>query len=104
VQQVKFPAGFKLLPHWHPEDVRTLIVLSGTLYDANGEQWDQSKLKPFPPGTFFSEPPRFPITHGHGEVVLHLTGTGPTGATNRVAKERGVGAPMHLRPDMETAL
>ena len=83
VQQVKFPRGFKLLPHTHPEDVRTLVVLSGTLYYANGEQWDESKLKPFPAGTFFSEPPRVPhyAWAKDGEVVLQLTGIGPTGTS-----------------------
>jgi hypothetical protein len=44
--QVKFPPGFKLRPHWHPEAVRTVVILSGALYYANGEQWDESKLKP----------------------------------------------------------
>jgi quercetin dioxygenase-like cupin family protein len=90
VQQVKFPAGFKLRPHWHPESVRTIVILSGTLYYANGEEWDESKLKPFPAGTFFSEPQRVPhfAWARDGEVVLQLTGIGPTGTTmNEQAKE-----------------
>jgi hypothetical protein len=79
--QVKFPPGFKLRPHWHPEAVRTVVILSGALYYANGEQWDESKLKPFPAGTFFSELPRVPhyAWARDGEVVLQLTGIGPTG-------------------------
>ena len=32
VQQVKFPADFKLLLHWHSEEARTIVILSGTLY------------------------------------------------------------------------
>jgi quercetin dioxygenase-like cupin family protein len=83
VQQVKFPAGFKLMPHWHPEAVRTVVVLSGTLYYANGEQWDESKLEPFPAGTFFAEPQRVPhyAWAKDGEVLLQLTAIGPTGTT-----------------------
>ena len=83
VQQVKIPAGFKLMPHWHPEAVRTVVILSGTLYYANGEQWDESKLKTFPAGTFFSEPERVPhyAWAKDGEVLLQVTAIGPTGIT-----------------------
>ena len=83
VQQVKFPAGFKLMPHWHPEEVRTVVVLSGTLYYSTGEQWDENKLKAFPAGTFFSEPAKVPhyAWAKDGEVVLQLTAIGPAGTT-----------------------
>src|SRR5215208_8157782 len=56
VLRVKFPAGFKLMPHFHPDEWRTGIVLTGSYYFGLGEQWDESKLKAYPPGTFFSEP------------------------------------------------
>lgn len=83
VQRVKFPPGFKIMPHWHPEEVRTVVVLSGTLYFAYGERWDASKLNAFPAGTFFSEPPRAPhfAWAKDGEVVVQITGTGPSGVT-----------------------
>lgn len=45
VQRVKFPPGFKIMPHWHPDEVRTIVVTSGTLYFAYGEKWDESKLQ-----------------------------------------------------------
>ena len=32
VSRVKFSAGWKDPPHWHPDEVRTVVVLSGTLY------------------------------------------------------------------------
>src|SRR5262249_48642854 len=41
-----------------PEEWRTAVVLSGTLYFGIGEQWDESKLKAYPTGTFYSEPPK----------------------------------------------
>jgi quercetin dioxygenase-like cupin family protein len=81
VQRIKFPAGLKLMPHYHPDSPRTVAVLSGTLYYALGEVWDESKLKPLPAGTFFTEVPK--AAHfawaKDGEVVLQLTSIGPTG-------------------------
>jgi len=32
-------------------------VLSGTLYFATGDKWDESKFKAYPAGTFYSEEP-----------------------------------------------
>ena len=43
------------MPHWHPDEWLTAMVLSGTLYFGVGEQWDESKLKAYPAGTFYSE-------------------------------------------------
>jgi quercetin dioxygenase-like cupin family protein len=58
VQRVKFAPGFKIKPHWHPDEVRTIVVLSGTLYFSYGDTWDEAKLKGFPAGSFFAEPPQ----------------------------------------------
>jgi quercetin dioxygenase-like cupin family protein len=83
VQRFKFPAGLKLMPHYHPDTPRTVAVLSGTLYYSLGEVWDESKLKPLPAGAFFTEAPN--TAHfawaKDGEVVLQLTSNGPTGTT-----------------------
>ena len=48
-----FPAGLKLMPHFHPDEWRTGVVLSGTYYFGVGEQWDETKLKSYSAGTFF---------------------------------------------------
>ena len=78
-ERVRIPAGFKIMPHWHGE-TRTAVVVSGTLYYANGDQWDESKFKAYPPGSFLIEPAK--ISHyamaRDGEVVLHATTIGPT--------------------------
>ena len=83
VQRVKFAPGFKIMPHWHPDEVRTIVVLSGTLYFSYGDKWDESKLKAFPAGSFFAEPPK--AAHfawaKDGEVILQITGIGPSGVT-----------------------
>jgi len=83
VTRVKFSAGWKDPPHWHPDPVRTAVVLSGTLYFGSGEEWDESKMKAYPAGTFYSEPPK--ASHytwaKDGDVVIQLTAMGPTGKT-----------------------
>ena len=81
VTRVKFSTGWKDPPHWHPDELRTVVVLSGTLYFANGEKWDESKFKAYPTGTFYSEPPKsLHYTWAKdGEVIIQITGVGPTG-------------------------
>jgi quercetin dioxygenase-like cupin family protein len=83
VLRVKFPAGFKLMPHFHPDEWRTGVVLSGNYYFGIGEQWDESKLRAYPPGTFFSEPKGTPhfVWAKDGEVIVQFTAMGPTGLT-----------------------
>jgi len=83
VTRVKFSAGWKDPPHWHPDEVRTVAVLSGTFYFGNGDKWDESKMKAYPAGTFYSEPPKSPhyTWAKDGEVIIQVTGVGPTGKT-----------------------
>ena len=80
VVRLKLPDGAKVMPHTHPEEVRTLTVLSGTLYFGFGEQWDESNLAPYPAGTFFSELPNAPhfVSAKDGEVIFQATGIGPS--------------------------
>jgi len=83
VQRVKFPPSFKIMPHWHPDQQRTVAVLSGTLYFAFGDKWDESKMNAYPAGTFFVEPPK--AVHyawaKDGPVEVQVQGIGPTGVT-----------------------
>ncbi len=83
VERVKFPAGAKGMPHWHPDPSRTVLVLSGTFYFGNGEQWDESKLVAYPAGTFYSEPAKAPhfTWAKDGEVIIQITAMGPSGTT-----------------------
>jgi quercetin dioxygenase-like cupin family protein len=89
VLRVKFPAGFKLMPHFHPDEWRTGIVLTGNYYFGLGEQWDESKLTAYPPGTFFSEPKGAPhfVWAKDGEVIIQITAMGPTGLTRIQQKQ-----------------
>ena len=83
VSRVKFSAGWKDQPHWHPDEVRTVVVLSGTLYFDSGETWDESKFKAYPAGTFYSEPSKAPhfTWAKDGDVIIQITGVGPSGKT-----------------------
>jgi hypothetical protein len=53
--RLKFPAGFKVAPHTHP-DSREVTVLSGTWYTGYGETPEASGLKELPAGSFYTEP------------------------------------------------
>lgn len=59
VVRVKYPAGFKAMPHWHPFDLQ-VTVLSGTMLWAEGETFDESKLKEYPEGSFIMEKAKVP--------------------------------------------
>ena len=72
------PPGYKLPPHAHP-DARVVTVLQGTYYSAIGEEFDESKLQAFPPGSFYSTPantPHFAATRGE-TVIIQEMGFGP---------------------------
>jgi quercetin dioxygenase-like cupin family protein len=81
ILRMKFPAGTKIVPHTHPEEIRTLTVISGTLYFGFGETFDEAKAKPFPPGTYFTETPTSPhfVWAKDGDVIVQVSGVGPTG-------------------------
>ena len=83
VQRFRFPAGLKVPPHLHPDEMRTVVVLSGTLYYGFGEQWDENKLTALPTGSLFYEPSHVPhfAWAKDGEVILQLTAIGPSGTT-----------------------
>jgi quercetin dioxygenase-like cupin family protein len=84
VMRVKIPANAKLAPHFHPDEVRMVTVLSGTLYFAFGDKFEEPKLKAFGPGSFFTEPknrPHFALTKTD-DVMLQINAVGPTGTTS----------------------
>ena len=80
VIRVKVPAGVKLMPHRHPED-RVYTVISGVFYIGLGEQFDESKLQAYAPGSVVVLPGD--TFHFHwarsGEYVTQVTAIGPLG-------------------------
>jgi quercetin dioxygenase-like cupin family protein len=88
-ERIKIPAHTRLKPHRHPNAIRMVTVLSGTLYFAFGEQFDEAKLEPMPVGTFFTEPKNaahYAMTADE-EVVLQLDAVGPAGTEYVKPKE-----------------
>lgn len=51
VVRAKMPAGYKILPHWHPTDEH-VTVLSGTFALGMGEKFDKAALKKLPAGGY----------------------------------------------------
>jgi len=76
--RLKFPAGFKVAPHTHP-DSREVTVLSGTWYTGYGDKAEAGNLKELPAGSFYTEPAN--VAH-YVEVreptVIQVSGTGPS--------------------------
>jgi quercetin dioxygenase-like cupin family protein len=82
ITQVKFPAGAKVPPHFHP-DMRVVTVVSGTVYFGYGEKFDESAMKALPAGSAWTEPARQPhfAWAKDGEAIIQVVGNGPTGNT-----------------------
>jgi quercetin dioxygenase-like cupin family protein len=80
VIRVKLPGGTKMLPHRHSED-RIYTVISGIFYIGLGEQFDDTKLQAFAPGSVVVLPAG--QSHFHwarsGEYVTQVTAIGPLG-------------------------
>lgn len=79
--RLKFPAGYKVAPHWHPS-LEDLTVISGNFYMGMGTTADESKVKAYGPGAFMSLPANH--THyviGQEETIIQLHGMGPFGMT-----------------------
>ncbi|MFA5938403.1 MAG: cupin domain-containing protein [Sinimarinibacterium sp.] len=78
--RARFAPNTQAAPHRHP-DTRTVTVLGGTYYFAQGEQFDPAKLQPHTPGTVLIVPagtPHFSAARGE-ETVVQESGVGPTG-------------------------
>jgi len=77
--RLKFPAGYKLAPHTHP-DYREVTILSGTWYTGYGEKFDQAALKTLPAGSFYTEPANVAhFVEVREPVTIQVKGTGPSG-------------------------
>jgi len=51
VIRLKMPAGYKIMPHWHPTDEH-VTVISGTFSLGMGEKFNQSMMKKLPVGGY----------------------------------------------------
>ena len=77
--RLRFPAGFKVAPHTHP-DSREVTILSGVYQTGYGEKFDPAGLKSLPAGSFYTEPANVPHYIEIKEaVVAQVSGMGPSG-------------------------
>jgi len=76
---LRVPAHTRIAAHSHRDD-RVATVVSGTWRIGYGDRFDESKLKPLPPGSYYTEPPgqtHFAETADE-PVVVQITGFGPS--------------------------
>jgi len=77
VIRVKFPAGYKVAPHSHPND-ENVTVISGMFHFAIGDKFDETKGTALKPGGFAQAPKG--VKHfawASQETVIQLHGMGP---------------------------
>jgi quercetin dioxygenase-like cupin family protein len=83
ILRVRIPANTRLPVHTHPDKVRIVSIISGTLYFGYGDKFDESKLIAYPAGSLFKEPieaPHYSWTKD-GDVVCDVIGIGPSFTT-----------------------
>jgi hypothetical protein len=79
--RLKFPANYKIAPHWHPA-VERVTVLSGTIHLGVSDTFDQTKAKALPAGSIsIMEPKMHHFAWTSEETVVQLSGMGPWGIT-----------------------
>lgn len=77
---LRVPPHTRIAAHSHPDD-RVGSVVAGTFNIGYGASFDASRLKPMPPGSFYTEPAgalHF-AESGDTTVVVQITGYGPSG-------------------------
>lgn len=77
VIRLKFPAGYKVAPHWHPTDEH-VTVLTGTMALGMGEKFDEAAMKELPAGSYGMLPAEmrhFAIAKTAATIQVH--GMGP---------------------------
>lgn len=75
--RAKFPDGYKIPPHWHPQD-EAVTVIDGTLLMGMGEQFSEAATKSLGVGSFALMPKgarHFAMAKGDTTVQIH--GIGP---------------------------
>jgi len=74
---VRIPQGSRVLPHTHPDD-EVVTVIDGTWYLGIGETFDETKLTPYPVGSFIVIPADVPhfLATKKDRVIVQVSGRG----------------------------
>jgi quercetin dioxygenase-like cupin family protein len=77
VIRLKFPAGFKVAPHWHPTDEHVTVV-SGKMAFGMGEKFDQAAMKTLASGSYALMPAEMRhFAMAKTAAIVQVHGTGP---------------------------
>jgi quercetin dioxygenase-like cupin family protein len=82
VTRLRFAKGTRIMPHMHPDE-RVAVVLSGTMYFAYGDTFDEAAMTHMVPGSTWTEPAKtahFAFAKDE-DVVIQVVGAGPSGST-----------------------
>jgi hypothetical protein len=77
IDRVRIPGDSRVLAHRHPDD-EIVTVIEGTWYLGMGERFDETKLQPYPAGSFIIIPadvPHFLATR-EAPVIVQVSGRG----------------------------
>jgi quercetin dioxygenase-like cupin family protein len=77
--RIKVPAGYRVMPHWHPADEH-VTVIEGSVLMGLGEKFQERSMKQMSTGSFILLPARthhYVMTRTGGTIQLH--GMGPWG-------------------------
>jgi quercetin dioxygenase-like cupin family protein len=76
---LKFPDGYKIAPHTHPQ-TEHVTVISGTFNIGMGEKFDPSAGQAIPAGGYFFMPAGMKhFVWTTGETVIQTSGASPSG-------------------------
>ncbi len=77
VLRLKLPAGFRIMPHWHPA-YENMTVISGEANIGLGDVFDKTKGVKIPAGGFgYITPQMHHFFWVDGETVIQVHGVGP---------------------------
>ena len=81
VVRMKMPAGYKIMPHWHPTD-ENVTVISGTFALGMGDAMDSASMKALPAGGFALLPAQMRhYAMAKTACVVQVHGVGPFALT-----------------------
>jgi len=79
--RIKVPAGYKIMPHWHPADEH-VTVLEGSCYMGLGDKLDEKAATEMPTGAFaVMKTGTHHYFFANKECTIQLHGIGPWGIT-----------------------
>ena len=79
--EIKFPAGYRVAPHWHPTD-ENVVVLSGTFMVGMGDKMDEAAMQTLSAGSYGKVPRQMHhYAMAKTEATIHIYGMGPFAIT-----------------------